>query len=86
MKSISLRLDDPIIDEMKEVAKKYNISTSDLIREGIEKVLKDRKNNIYYKLTNFTECSEEETNEIIEKLNKIPARDLKIAKIEREKI
>lgn len=86
MKSISLRLDDPIIDEMKEVAKKYNISTSDLIREGIEKVLKDRKNNIYYKLTNFTECSEEETNEIMKKLNEIPARDLKIAKIEREKI
>ena len=48
MKSISLRLDDIIIDEIKEVAEKYNISTSDLIREGIEKVLKEKKNNIYF--------------------------------------
>ncbi|MCB8564520.1 ribbon-helix-helix domain-containing protein [Fusobacterium ulcerans] len=86
MKSISLRLDDPIIDEIKEVAEKYNISTSDLIREGIEKVLKEKKNNIYYKLTNFSECSEEETNEIIEKLDKISTEDLKIVRIEREKI
>ena len=37
MKAISLRLDEDMLDEIREVSKIYNITVTELIREGIKK-------------------------------------------------
>lgn len=85
MKSINIRLEESIIEEMKHVAHIYHKNMSDLIREGITKVLEEKKNDIYYRLTNFPECSQEETDEIIAELNNLSEDDLTIVKTERIK-
>ena len=59
MKAISLRLDEDMLDEIREVSKIYNITATELIREGIKNILTNKKNDIYFKLiTNKTECDE----------------------------
>ena len=39
MKAISLRLDEDMLDEIREVSKIYNITVTELIREGIKKMI-----------------------------------------------
>ena len=39
MKAISLRLDEDMLDEIREVSKIYNITATELIREGIKKMI-----------------------------------------------
>ena len=43
----------------REVSKIYNITVTELIREGIKNILTNKKNDIYFKLiTNKTEYDE----------------------------
>ena len=66
MKAISLRLDEDMLDEIREVSKIYNITATELIREGIKNILNNKKNEIYFKLiSNKTEYDEKESSEII---------------------
>ena len=53
MKAISLRLDENMLDEIREVSKIYSITATELIREGIKNILNNKKNDIYFKLINF---------------------------------
>ena len=39
MKAISLRLDEDMLDEIREVSKIYNITVTELIREVIKKMI-----------------------------------------------
>lgn len=83
MKAISLRLEENMIQDIKEVSSIYNIPTSELIRKGIEMILKAKKSEAYYRLTaNIPTGTEEETREIIDKLNKYTDDELEI--VERE--
>ena len=43
MKAISLRLDEDMLDEIREVSKIYNITATELIREGIKNILNNKK-------------------------------------------
>lgn len=86
MKSINLRLEESMLEEIKHISQLYHRNVSDLIREGISKVIEEKKNDIYYKLTNFPECSQEETDEILSELNKLTSDDLIIVKTERIKL
>ena len=66
MKAISLRLDEDMLDEIREVSKIYNITATELIREGIKNILNNKKNEVYFKLiSNKTEYDEKESSEII---------------------
>lgn len=85
MKAISLRLDENMIRELKEVSNIYNIPTSDLIRKGIKMILNAKKSEAYYRLTaNIQEGTVEETKEIMEKLNSYTDEELEI--VERESV
>ncbi len=44
MKTISIRVEDELLNKLKEVSKKEERSVSWLIRSGIELVLRDAKN------------------------------------------
>ena len=83
MKAISLRLDEDMLDEIREVSKIYNITTAELIREGIKNILTNKKNDIYFKLiTNKTECYEKESAEIMSKINNLSEEDLTVTREE----
>lgn len=83
MKAISLRLDENMLQEIKEVSNIYNIPSSELIRKGIEMILKEKKSEAYYRLTaNIQEATEEETKEIMDKLNSYTDKDLEIVEHE----
>ena len=75
MKAISLRLDEDMLDEIREVSKIYNITATELIREGIKNILNNKKNDIYFKLiSNKTEYDEKESSEIISKINNLESK------------
>lgn len=83
MKAISLRLDEDMLDEIREVSKIYNITATELIREGIKNILTNKKNDIYFKLiTNKTECDEKESSEIMSKINNLSEEDLTVTREE----
>ncbi len=86
MKSYNIRLDDEVLTELKRISSVLGKTVSDLVREGIEKILEEKKQDPYYRLTNFSETSQEETIEIIEEIAKLSDDDLKIVKRRRIKI
>ncbi len=80
MKSFNIRLDDEMLVDLKRVSSIMGKTVSDLVREGIEKILEEKKVDPYYRLTNFSEMSQSETTEIIEEISNLSDDDLKIVK------
>ncbi len=76
MKSINIKLDEKMVEDIKGIAKIYNKSMTDVIKEALSNIITEKKNDFYYKLTNFPECSEEETKEIVDMLNNLSDDDL----------
>jgi len=87
MKQYNIRLDEDIIKDVNDVAETYKTSVSELIREGLAKVIEEKKNDVYYRLTHeVEECSKQETTEILNELNKLTKEDLEVVEVEDEKI
>ena len=90
MKQISLRLDENMLQELKNVADTYRVNYADLIREGIEDVLTKRKDNVWYRvqkmIDNTPVMDPEEETEIMEEISKLTDEDLKIVESVTEKI
>lgn len=80
MKSFNIRLDDEMLVDLKRVSSIMGKTVSDLVREGIEKILEEKKVDPYYRLTNFSEMSQSETEEIIEEISNLSNDDLKIVR------
>lgn len=79
MKSINVRLDEKMLDDLKKVAKVYEVNYSDLIREGISNILQIKENDAYYKLVSGIEyMDEEEEKEITALLQSMADDDLEI--------
>ena len=81
-KAISVRFDECLIEEIKKIVDVYSMSLSDFIRDSVKKEVDLRKNDFFYKLSQLEYCSDEESKEIIEELNKMNEDDLKIVKKE----
>ena len=81
-KAISIRFETSLIEEIKKILDVYSISLADFIRDSVKKEVDLRKNDFFYKLAQVDYCSEEESQEIIEELNKMSKDDLQIAKKE----
>ncbi len=83
MKQYNFRLDEQIVAEATDIAKIYNENLTSLVREGLAKIIEERKNDIYYKLTHNIETLEsEESKEIIDELKKMKPEDLEIVETE----
>ena len=80
-KSVSLRLNKSLLEEINKITEVFSISLTDFIRNAIEKEVKEIKNDFFYKLSQVDYCSNEESKEIIEELNKMTEDDLKVTKI-----
>ncbi|MDO5440585.1 MAG: hypothetical protein Q4F12_03515 [Erysipelotrichaceae bacterium] len=83
MKQYNFRLDEQMVSEAIDVANAYNENLTDLIREGIAKIIEERKNDVYYKLTHNAEMLDKsESKEIIDELKSLNSKDLEIVKTE----
>ena len=80
-KSISLRLNKSLLEDIYKITEVFSISLTDFIRNAVEKEVKEIKNDFFYKLSQVDYCSDEESKEIIEELNKMEEDDLKVTKI-----
>ena len=81
-KPISIRFDVSLLEEVKKIIDTYSISVTDFIRNSVKKEVDSIKNDFFYKLSELEYCSDEESNEIIEELNKMNEDELKIVKKE----
>ena len=80
-KSVSLRLNKSLLEEINKITEVFSISLTDFIRNAVEKEVKEIKKDFFYKLSQDDYCSDEESKEIIEELNKMTEDDLKVTKI-----
>jgi hypothetical protein len=81
-KPISIRFDASLFEEVKKIGEVYSISIAEFIRDSVKKEVDFIKNDFFYKLSQLEYCSDEESKEIIEELNKMNEDDLKIVKKE----
>ncbi len=79
-KTISLKIDVSLFDNIKRVSALFNMSSSEFIRNAIIKELDSKSDDFIVRMTNVPFCDEEEENEIKEILNNLSDDDLKIVK------
>ena len=70
-----------LLEEINKITEVFSISLTDFIRNAVEKEVKEIKKDFFYKLSQVDYCSNEESKEIIEELNKMTEDDLKVTKI-----
>lgn len=87
MKQYNFRLDERLVMEATDLAKMYDETLTDIVKEGLLKVINERKNDTYYRLTSsIKKATKEESKEIMDELSKLSNDDLKVVKTEKLKI
>ena len=84
MATISLKINDDSLMEMKKISNIYKISVSEFVRKAVEKEIEREQNNFFYRLNNVEFCDKEEEEEIGKILKNLTDDDLEI--VERRKI
>lgn len=79
-KTISLKIDDELFNNIKHVSNLFNVSSSEFIRNAVIKELEDKKNDLIVRLSNVEYCDDTEEKEITQLLNKLTDDDIKIVK------
>lgn len=83
MKNFSLKMDENLMQDIKEIAGILNISCSEFIRNAVKKEIDaKRKKDFVAKITNVEYCDIEEEKKIIDLLNNLSEDDVKFAKRE----
>jgi hypothetical protein len=79
-KALNFKMDEAEILDMKEVAGVFNMSVTDLVKNAIKEYVAELKQDPFYRLTtNVQEASVEESEEILEAIEKMSDDDLTIA-------
>ena len=79
-KTISLKIDDELFNNIKHVSNLFNVSSSEFIRNAVIKELEDKKNDFIIRFSNVEYCDDTEEKEITQLLNKLTDDDIKIVK------
>lgn len=79
-KTISLKIDDELFNNIKRVSNLFNVSSSEFIRNAVIKELEDKKNDFIIRLSNVEYCDDTEEKKITQLLNKLTDDDIKIVK------
>ena len=79
VRALNFKLDEAEIREMKRIAGVFNITVTELVKEAIEQYIAELKNDPFYRLTVCVEdASAEESEELLEEINKLSDDDLTI--------
>ena len=80
-KAINFKMEEADILDMKQVAAVFNMTVSDIIKEGVKEYIERLKKDPFYRLTiNVEDASAEESKEILAEIDKLSDEDLKIVK------
>ena len=79
-KTISLKIDDELFNNIKRVSNLFNVSSSEFIRNAVKKELDEKKNNFMVRMSEVPYCDEEEEKELLGLLETLSDDDLKIVK------
>ncbi len=78
-KAINLKMDEEEIAEMKKAAEVYGMTLTELLKNAVREYLNVLERGPCYRLTmNVEDASEEESVEILSRLENMDADDLKI--------
>ncbi len=86
MKTMSVKLDENIISEIKKISSIFEISYSDFIRNAVEKAIAEKQKDFMYRMNNVPYATEEEAEEIISALSELSDEDLQVARREKIKL
>lgn len=79
-KTISLKMDDNLFNDIKRISTLFNMSSSEFIRNAVIREVANKNNDFIVRLSNVPLCDETEENEIKELLNNLNDDDIKIVK------
>ena len=80
VKALNFKLEESEILEMKEVASVFNMSLTDLVRNGVHEYIKGLKKDPFYRLTeNVQDADEAESAEILSAVDSLSDDDLRIS-------
>ena len=83
-KIINFKMDETDINDMKNVARVYNMTVTDLIKNAMREYITELKRDPFYRLTvNVEDASSEETEEILAAINNLSDDDLSISSAKR---
>lgn len=83
-KPVNFKIDETEFFDMKKVAKIYDMSMTQLIKNAIEDYIAKLKADPFYRLTvNVQDASEEESAEILTEIERMSDDDLKIVSVKR---
>lgn len=82
MKTLNFKIEEDLLKEFKDTVKQFHGNASGIMRELIRDYIKEKQNDVYYKLTNYSETTQEEANEIMKELNSLTDEDLEMETME----
>ena len=82
MKTLNFKIEEELLTEFKQITKQYHENASEILRGFVKSYVDEKQNDIYYKLTNHSEASAEESQEILKELNKLSDEDLIMETVE----
>ena len=80
LKALNFKMEESEILVMKEVASIFNMSVTDLVRNGVQEYIEELKKDPFYRLTvNVQDADEAETAEILSAVDNLSDDDLTIS-------
>ena len=80
MKALNFKMEESEILTMKEVAGVFNMSVTDLVKNGVHEYIEELKKDPFYRLTaNIQDADEAESSEILSAINSLSDDDLSIS-------
>ena len=79
-KAMNFKMDESDILDIKQVASVFNLTMTDIIKQGVREYVEKLKKDPFYRLSsNIQNASEEESEEILSELNELSDDDLTIS-------
>ena len=86
-KAMNFKMEEDDIMDMKQVAAVFNMTVSDIVKNGAREYVAKLKRDPFYRLTaNVQEASAEESEEILAEIDSLSDDDLTIATTKRLKM
>ena len=81
-KTMSIKLDENLFENVKKISSIFNMTSSEFIRNAIKKELEEKNNAFILKLSDVPLCDDDEEKELVNILNTLTEEDIKVAKKE----
>lgn len=83
-KTLNFKLNEEDVMELKEVAAVYNVTMTDIVKQGVHEYIEKLKQDPFYRLTeNIKDASPEETEEVLSAINSLSDSDLSISSVKK---